>query len=62
MSSLLCSFVVFCLLFSCHFQDEDYAPNKRNLIVLVGGSCGILLGVLVEERSKDVAGGDGNES
>ena len=57
-----CSFVVFCFLSPCHCQYGEYAPNKRNLIALVGGSCGVLLGVLVEERSRDVYGGDGNES
>ena len=59
---MLSSFVVFCLLFLCLCQDGDYAPNKRNLILLVGGSCGILLGVLVEEMSRDVAvDGSGSE-
>ena len=53
---------VFCLLLLCHCQDGQYAPNKRNLVALVGGSCGILLGVLVEEMLRGVAGGDGNES
>ena len=62
MSSLSCSFVVFCLSLLCRCQDEEYAPKRRKFVALVGGSCSILLGVLVEERSSDVAGGDGNES
>ena len=48
------------MLLPCCCQDGEYAPNKREFIALVGGSCSILLGVLVEERLRGVAGGDGN--